>query len=118
MTEIQGIHGSGGMSIPEGGGAVSLSQVSQTLVVTLGPVGEVLAGIAPGLIGRAAGLPDFGGLVEPGEVIRLAAARENPIDVGVDPEVANLDIIASGGKHALLDRLSDEIIKSTFREEK
>lgn len=118
MTEIQGIHGTDGMSMPEGGEPITLSQVAQTLAATLGPVGETLAGIASALAGRAAELPDFGSLVEPGGVIRLAAARENPIDVGVDPGVANLDIIVSGGKNALLDRLSDDIIKSTLREEK
>jgi hypothetical protein len=118
MTEIQGIRGTGGMSMPEGGEPVTLSQVAQTLAATLGPVGDVLAGIAPALAGRAAEMPDFGELVEPGGVIRLAAARDNPIDVGVDPEIANLESIATGGKNAVMDRLGDEIIKSIFREEK
>ncbi len=118
MTEIQGVHGAGGLLREEGGEPLTLNQVAQTLAATLGPVGEILAGIAPALAGRAAELPDFGSLVEPGGVLRLTAARVNPIDVGVDPEVANLESITSGGAQALLDRLGDEIMKSTLREEK
>lgn len=118
MTEIQGIRGSEGMVRDEGREPVTLDQVAHTLAATLGPVGDVLVGIAPALAGRAAELPDFGSLVEPGGVLRLAASRINPIEVGVDPEVANLESIASGGINSHLDRLGDEIMKSTLREEK
>lgn len=117
MTDIQGVSGSAGpVGMPDGTGA-SLEQVSATLTAVLGPVGELLAGIAPALPGHTAGLPDFGELVEPGGVLRLPAARLNPIDVGVAPGDADLDSILRSDERLGVDRLGADIIKSTLREE-
>ena len=118
MTSINSVSGSG-ETVPTGGSsAASLDQVAQTLVAVLGPVGEVLAGIAPALAGDVSKLPDFSALIEPGGVLRLPAARTHPIDVGVDPSEANLESIARGGAPASTNlRLDGEIRKSALRGE-
>jgi hypothetical protein len=117
MTEIQGVSsGSGAAGLP-GEAKTSLEQVAGTLAAVMGPVGELLAGIAPHLADGSVALPNFGELVEPGGVLRLPAARVNPIDVGVEPGVADLEAILRGDEHPIVDRLGADIMKSTLREE-